>query len=151
MRDPPSARTHPTHARTPASKQNIRKGEFARAKVSGKRAIDLGSGMGLGGLAFALLGADVVLSDVAAVLPLLRRNYEHNLSAAALRGACRRRVVCVCVCLCVCGVGRGRRGRRRPAARCLGALWQHSRLLHAHLRRHRQRLARRATCAAAGA
>lgn len=50
------------------------------------RAIDLGSGMGLGGLAFALLGADVVLSDMAPVLPLLRRNYENNLSPAALRG-----------------------------------------------------------------
>ncbi|KAI8463627.1 MAG: putative methyltransferase-domain-containing protein, partial [Monoraphidium minutum] len=44
---------------------NIRKGEFSRAKVRGKRAIDLGSGMGLGGLAFALIGADVVLTDIA--------------------------------------------------------------------------------------
>lgn len=54
--------------------------------MSGKRAIDLGSGMGLAGLAFALLGGHVLLSDVAAVLPLLTRNYENNLSAAALRG-----------------------------------------------------------------
>lgn len=34
----------------------------------------------------ALLGADVVLTDVKAVLPLLKRNYETNLSPAALRG-----------------------------------------------------------------
>ncbi|GBF92173.1 hypothetical protein Rsub_05255 [Raphidocelis subcapitata] len=67
--------------------KHIRKGDFSRAKVRGKRAIDLGSGMGLGGLAFALLGADVVLTDMLPVLPLLRRNYENNLSPAALRAA----------------------------------------------------------------
>jgi hypothetical protein len=37
--------------------QNMRKGEFSRAKASGKRAIELGAGMGLAGLAFALIGA----------------------------------------------------------------------------------------------
>jgi hypothetical protein len=31
-------------------------------------------------------GADVVLTDMAPVLPLLRRNYENNLSPAALKG-----------------------------------------------------------------
>lgn len=67
-------------------RQNIRKGDFSRPKVRGKRAIDLGSGMGLAGLALALVGADVVLTDVAEVLPLLRRNSEANLSPAALRG-----------------------------------------------------------------
>ena len=40
----------------PTRPQNSRKGDFSRAKVRGKRAIDLGSGMGLGGHAFALLG-----------------------------------------------------------------------------------------------
>ncbi len=54
--------------------------------MKGKRAVELGAGMGLGGLAFAMLGADVLLTDVAAVLPLLRRNYENNMSPAALRG-----------------------------------------------------------------
>jgi hypothetical protein len=43
--------------------------------------------MGLGGLACAMLGAAVVLTDTAEVLPLLTRNYEANLSPAALRGA----------------------------------------------------------------
>ncbi len=66
--------------------QNARRGEFARHKMKGKRAVELGAGMGLGGLAFAMLGADVLLTDVAAVLPLLRRNYENNMSPPALRG-----------------------------------------------------------------
>ena len=66
--------------------QNARKGDFARHKMKGKRAIELGAGMGLGGLAFAMLGCDTVLTDVAAVLPLLHRNYENNLSPSALRG-----------------------------------------------------------------
>ncbi|GFR51417.1 hypothetical protein Agub_g13705, partial [Astrephomene gubernaculifera] len=65
--------------------QNIRKGEFARAKVRGKRAIELGAGMGLAGMAFAMVGADVVLTDTADVLGLLRINYETNLSPAAVR------------------------------------------------------------------
>ena len=81
---PPQHTCHPS----PPPHQNIRKGDFSRAKVSGKRAIDLGSGMGLAGLALALLGADVVLTDVREVLPLLRRNTDANLSPAALRGAC---------------------------------------------------------------
>jgi Lysine methyltransferase len=36
--------------------RNARKGEFARHKVKGKHAVELGSGMGLGGLALAMLG-----------------------------------------------------------------------------------------------
>ncbi|GIM05246.1 hypothetical protein Vretimale_9693, partial [Volvox reticuliferus] len=65
--------------------QNIRKGDFSRAKVRGKRAIELGAGMGLAGMAFAMVGADVVLTDTADVLGLLRINYENNLSPAAVR------------------------------------------------------------------
>lgn len=42
--------------------QNARKGEFARHKVKGKRALELGSGMGLGGLALAMLGDRFVLN-----------------------------------------------------------------------------------------
>eukprot|EP00198_Chlamydomonas_reinhardtii_P003232 XP_001692568.1 predicted protein [Chlamydomonas reinhardtii] len=65
--------------------KNIRKGDFARSKVRGKRALELGAGMGLAGMAFAMVGANVVLTDTADVLPLLRINYETNLSPAAVR------------------------------------------------------------------
>ncbi|KXZ53685.1 hypothetical protein GPECTOR_6g602 [Gonium pectorale] len=64
---------------------NIRKGDFARSKVRGKRAIELGAGMGLAGMAFAMVGADVVLTDTADVLGLLRINYDNNMSPAAVR------------------------------------------------------------------
>ena len=124
--------------------QSSKKGDFSRQKARGKRCLELGSGMGLGGsilfcphqpsscssqsrctgcpkgpgrlcrppippdlaageasatvehasvcpsaaggLAFALLGAEVTLTDLAPVLPLLERNYAANLSPAALRG-----------------------------------------------------------------
>eukprot|EP00878_Enallax_costatus_P039629 GHUV01045490.1.p1 GENE.GHUV01045490.1~~GHUV01045490.1.p1 ORF type:complete len:172 (+),score=20.38 GHUV01045490.1:270-785(+) len=36
--------------------KNIRKGDFSRPKATGKRAVELGAGMGLAGLAFALIG-----------------------------------------------------------------------------------------------
>lgn len=67
--------------------QNAKKGDFARHRLKGKRAIELGSGMGLGGFAFALLGCDITVTDTAEVVSLLQRNYENNLSPAALRGA----------------------------------------------------------------
>ena len=65
--------------------RNSRKGELCRARVAGKRVVDLGSGAGVAGLALALLGADVLLTDVAPVLPLLRTNADVNLGPAALR------------------------------------------------------------------
>lgn len=57
----------------------MRKGDFSRVKVKGKRVLELGAGMGLGGIAFSMLGAEVVLTDTNDVLPLLRRNCESNL------------------------------------------------------------------------
>ena len=42
--------------------------------------------MGLGGFAFALLGCDTTVTDTAEVISLLQRNYDNNLSPAALRG-----------------------------------------------------------------
>ncbi|CAG9466631.1 unnamed protein product [Pedinophyceae sp. YPF-701] len=63
-----------------------RKGELCRHKVEGKRAIEVGAGMGLGGMALAMLGADVVLTDVEDVLPLLRRNVAVNLQAGEHAG-----------------------------------------------------------------
>ena len=43
--------------------RNSGKGDLCRARVAGKRVIDLGSGAGVAGLALALLGADVTLTD----------------------------------------------------------------------------------------
>jgi hypothetical protein len=59
-----SATRPPTHPPTPCPGppplQSVRKGDFARAKARGKRCIELGAGMGLGGIAMAMIGADVV-------------------------------------------------------------------------------------------
>ena len=65
--------------------KNERRGDFARARVTGARALELGAGAGgLAGLALAALGAHVTLTDVAPVLPLLRANAERTMSKAAL-------------------------------------------------------------------
>lgn len=74
------------HLQTVCKVQNAKKGDFARHRLKGKRAIELGSGMGLGGFAFALLGCDTTVTDTAEVVCLLQRNYENNLSPAALTG-----------------------------------------------------------------
>ncbi|EIE19225.1 hypothetical protein COCSUDRAFT_38412 [Coccomyxa subellipsoidea C-169] len=72
--------------------KNARKGEFSRANVKGKRAIELGAGPGLGGMAFALLGAEVLLTDLADIVPLIRKNVDANFTTAALHGAQAGRV-----------------------------------------------------------
>lgn len=51
---------------------------MSRRSLSGKRTLELGSGMGLAGMAAAMLGAHVVLTDVGDVLPLLARNVQSN-------------------------------------------------------------------------
>jgi predicted nicotinamide N-methyase len=62
--------------------RSSKKGEFSRARISGKRVIELGAGCGLAGIAMALLGCDVVVTDQVAVLPILLRNVERNLARA---------------------------------------------------------------------
>ena len=66
--------------------QNARKGEFSRARLRGKQVLELGAGMGLCGLALAALGANVISTDVASIVPLLTHNCSLNLSPAALDG-----------------------------------------------------------------
>ena len=66
--------------------QNARKGDFSRQRLKGKKAIELGAGMGLCSIAFAALGANVLSTDIYSVLPLLARNCSSNMSAAALDG-----------------------------------------------------------------
>ncbi|KAK9803541.1 hypothetical protein WJX73_006406 [Symbiochloris irregularis] len=67
--------------------QNARKGCLSRAAVKGKNAVELGSGMGLAGISLALMGCDVVLTDIASVLPLLRCNADANLGKGARAGS----------------------------------------------------------------
>ncbi len=66
--------------------QCSRKGELSRANVRGKQGIELGAGPGLAGMAFCVLGGDILLTDLPEILPLLSKNVDANLSAAALRG-----------------------------------------------------------------
>lgn len=67
--------------------KNAKKGAFSKAHVQNKRAIELGAGIsGLAGMCLALMGANVVMTDITSkVLDLLTQNVEYNLSPASLR------------------------------------------------------------------
>ncbi|XP_077249633.1 S-adenosyl-L-methionine-dependent methyltransferases superfamily protein [Tasmannia lanceolata] len=45
---------------------------------SGKRAIELGSGCGPAGMGISLLGLNIILTDIAPVMPALKRNLKRN-------------------------------------------------------------------------
>lgn len=53
--------------------------------LRGKHGIELGSGCGVAGLGFALLGLNTILTDIAPVLPALKRNVKKNVAATSLR------------------------------------------------------------------
>jgi len=67
--------------------KNAKKGTFSKSHVLNKRAIELGAGIsGLAGMCLALMGANVVMTDITSkVLDLLTQNVEFNLSPASLR------------------------------------------------------------------
>ena len=63
------------------------KGDFSRARMISRHVLVMGSGMGLAGMAAALMGAHVTFSDLPSVLPLLERNVEMNVTPAAAKCA----------------------------------------------------------------
>eukprot|EP01026_Neomeris_dumetosa_P000885 TRINITY_DN102066_c0_g1_i2.p1 TRINITY_DN102066_c0_g1~~TRINITY_DN102066_c0_g1_i2.p1 ORF type:complete len:251 (-),score=31.76 TRINITY_DN102066_c0_g1_i2:121-873(-) len=60
-------------------------GDVNLRKLRGKNVVELGSGMGLGGLVCALRGANVQLTDQKEVLPLLQANVERNFAPGVLK------------------------------------------------------------------
>ncbi|CAM9468607.1 unnamed protein product [Phaeothamnion confervicola] len=54
---------------------------YGTRKLRGKRVLELGAGCGLAGLAFALQGADVVMTDLPAVIPILEKNATMNVGS----------------------------------------------------------------------
>lgn len=65
----------------------LAKGGQARFDLQGKNGIDLGSGCGVAGLGLSLLGLNTLLTDIAPVLPALRRNVKKNVATTSLISA----------------------------------------------------------------
>eukprot|EP00250_Pteridium_aquilinum_P006140 c16113_g1_i2 orf=68-754(+) len=65
----------------------LAKGGHARFDLQGKSGIELGSGCGVAGLGLALLGLNTLLTDIAPVLPALRRNVKKNVASTSLVSA----------------------------------------------------------------
>jgi nicotinamide N-methyltransferase len=53
-------------------------GSRTSLSLKGKRAVELGAGTGVPGLVAAAMGADVVLTDIQALIPGLQRNIDEN-------------------------------------------------------------------------
>eukprot|EP01023_Acetabularia_acetabulum_P066506 TRINITY_DN8991_c0_g2_i1.p1 TRINITY_DN8991_c0_g2~~TRINITY_DN8991_c0_g2_i1.p1 ORF type:complete len:397 (+),score=44.51 TRINITY_DN8991_c0_g2_i1:91-1281(+) len=65
---------------------NQNNGDPSLRRLRGKTVLELGSGMGLGGMVCALKGANVILTDQKEVLPLLNSNVGQNLAPGVLKG-----------------------------------------------------------------
>ncbi|XP_010940383.1 uncharacterized protein [Elaeis guineensis] len=63
--------------------------DSGRLVLQGKRVVELGSGCGLVGCIAALLGADVILTDLPDRLRLLKKNVEDNVDEGNARGSAR--------------------------------------------------------------
>eukprot|EP00271_Cylindrocystis_brebissonii_P010215 TRINITY_DN26340_c0_g1_i1.p1 TRINITY_DN26340_c0_g1~~TRINITY_DN26340_c0_g1_i1.p1 ORF type:complete len:234 (+),score=39.00 TRINITY_DN26340_c0_g1_i1:1076-1777(+) len=63
--------------------------EFSVAKLGEKRALELGSGCGIAGFAMSLMGADTTLTDIPAVLPILKKNLKRNMTNLEAKKASR--------------------------------------------------------------
>jgi predicted nicotinamide N-methyase len=61
---------------------SLKKGRFSKAALASSTVLELGSGTGLAGMAAAMMGGLVTLTDVADVLPLLRENVALNYSTS---------------------------------------------------------------------
>lgn len=55
----------------------------AQFDLRGKRGVELGSGCGIAGLGFSLFGLNTILTDIAPVLPALRKNVKNNVASSA--------------------------------------------------------------------
>ncbi|XP_042477850.1 protein-lysine methyltransferase METTL21D [Macadamia integrifolia] len=63
---------------TPSSSSSAPNPYTHLLSFSGKRAIELGTGCGPAGMGLSLLGLEIVLTDIAPVMPALKRNLKRN-------------------------------------------------------------------------
>ncbi|KAL2653586.1 hypothetical protein R1flu_021714 [Riccia fluitans] len=65
----------------------VREKTGSAPELRGKRGIEVGAGCGAAGLGAALLGLNVVLTDIQAVMGTLKRNVKRNVAATSLANA----------------------------------------------------------------
>ncbi|KAL3685490.1 hypothetical protein R1sor_003512 [Riccia sorocarpa] len=65
----------------------VREKTGSAPELQGKRGIEVGAGCGAAGLGAALLGLNVLLTDIQAVMGALKRNVKRNVAATALANA----------------------------------------------------------------